>query len=228
MGIEDFGAPVLPPEPEEEKKPEETKLDKAESLSNLELTVEEIGVITGKKDSILVKRGINISVKYAQELLALGVQVSDKTDLESVADAILAKHIEINGSNKVEALTPDVIKKNKLAVQKYIETYGFEDARSAELMEEWIVQSMKAVTAENTVRANIVHNLRVMDLLRTGGKLEEATSAAREAYYLALKDGQTDIVEDILIEFPDFAQLTIDSEKDSEGNHYLVSRKANE
>jgi hypothetical protein len=87
---------------------------------------------------------------------------------------------------------------------------------------------MKAVTAENTVRANIVHNLRVMDLLRTGGKLEEATSAAREAYYLALKDGQTDIVEDILIEFPDFAQLTIDSEKDSEGNHYLVSRKANE
>jgi hypothetical protein len=228
MGIEDFGNPVSPPEPEEEKKPEEINPQKSESLNNLELTVEEIGVITGKKDSILVKRGINISVKYAQELLALGVQVLDKNDLESVADAILAKHIEIKGNNKVEALTPDEIKKNKLAVEKYIETYGFEDARSAELMEEWIVQSLRAVTAENTVRANIIHNLRVMDLLRVGGKIEEATNAAREAYYLALKDGHDDIVNDILIEYPDFSQLTIDTEKDSEGNHYLVSRKANE
>ncbi len=223
MGIEDFGNPVLPPEPEQEKQPE-----KSESLENLELTIEEIGLITGKKDSILVKRGINISVKYAQELLALGVKVSDKTDLESVADALLAKHNEIKGSNKVEALTPEEIKKNKLAVEKYIETYGFEDSRSAELMEEWIVQSMRAVTAENTVRANIIHNLRVMDLLRAGGKVEDATKAAMEAYYLALKDEQYDIAEDILIEYPDFANLTIVSEKDSEGNDYLVSRKANE
>ncbi len=49
----------------------------------------------------------------------------------------------------------------------------------------WVDESQRWVTSVGTARANIVHNLRLMDLYRAGGDMDTALSSARHAYFMA-------------------------------------------
>ncbi len=201
----------MPEVPEESENKTETGVENTETLSNSEsigLSLEQKYKIVGKKDSILDRRGIHLSIGYLDELLAQGIVITDGEDLEGIADAVATKFAEVTGKNLEEAMSSEKIKEKKLVVEDYIKKYGFDTPHSMGLLEDWVRESMKWVNAEGTPRANIIHNLRVMDLLRTGGKMDEARAAARDAYNMATSEQQWDIVDDILYEFPEFGTKT--------------------
>lgn len=97
------------------------------------------------------------------------------------------------------------IKIKKEALEKKIAEKGLDYPEVKTEMEEWISQSEAWVTRENTSKANIIHNLRVMDLYKAGGNMESARIMARDACFVASDEGYYTIVENILEEFPEFA-----------------------
>lgn len=175
-----------------------------ENEGRIELTLEEKYRLVGKKDSILDKRGVHLSVGYLDELLKEGIHVDNKDDFDAIADAIVAKHLELTEHNLEAAQSSEEIKARHRAVEVFIQKYGFDSHHSQDLMDEWIQYSKKWVAAEGTPRAQIIHNLRVMDLLRAGGRMNDAVEVAEDVYDAALAEGYEDIVDDILKEFPEF------------------------
>ena len=222
------GIPTLPnPGDEEDKSKKEEKVQNGlESNESMELTLEEKYKVVGRKDSILDLRGVHLSINYL-EILLKDIVIKDKSDLEAVADAVEAKFAEIKRKNKnevkdetpiteiggknkseVEISSGEKIKEKKLKVEEHIKQFGFDHPKSADMLKTWVLESEQWVEAENTTRASIIHNLRVMDLVRVGGNMELATEMALDAYRMATKEEQWDIVDDILLEFPLFGQET--------------------
>lgn len=186
----------MPPEPGPEPEKQEGKVE-----GRIELTLEEKYKIAGKRESILSRRGVEISIADLDMLLKV-IVIEDRNDLETIANQVEEKHVEVGGRGSNEVMSSSEVKERKLIVEEYVYKYGFGQHNSAELMEEWIRESLKWVKSEGTPRAQIIHNLWVADILEAGGKVDEAIEKASEAYTLALQDNHQDIVNDILKWFP--------------------------
>ena len=180
--------------------------ESAPNSESIELTLEQKYKIVGKKDSILDKRGVHISVNYLDELIAQGIIVTDKDDLEAIADAVLIKFNEVREVQSTIEEVSHNLKFRKLEVERYISRHGLSDSFSVELLLEWTAQSLRWVSLVGTERARIIHDLRVMDLTKAGGDIEKARAMALDSYRSAVKEKQLDIVQDIPSEFPDFGK----------------------
>lgn len=186
MGIEDF--PVTPPEPE-----------------SIELSEEEKDRISGKKDSFLDQRAIYFPRLYLNKLLS-GIVITDRNDVEGIANALITRHNELRNIEDADVSPERSVEDmgtRSHSIEDYILKYGLNET-ALELIRVWTTESLRVSESDGTMRAKIIHNLRLMDFYRAGGKNEEALELATDAYKSALKEKDEDLIRGILSVYPEF------------------------
>jgi hypothetical protein len=200
--MEGFNQP--PEKPEEDKDITEAKLNEGDE--SIELTLDEKYIIAGRKDSILDQRGVHISISRLNELLTL-IELKDKQDLGDVADTIERKHRETMGRGVNEAiLNIDELVSRMNSIREYIYKYGLNDV-AIDLIKEWLLTSDRTVTAEVTIDAQNVIQIRILlnlaEMYIAGNDLDTANKIIISAHKLAKESDEFDWIKRIENAFPE-------------------------
>jgi hypothetical protein len=79
-------------------------------------------------------------------------------------------------------------------ITKYINKNGL-NKFAISLVEEWKAQSLRWVESTGEKRAQMVHNLKLMDMYTAGSDTDMVMQIGRETYDVAVKEGYSDVVD---------------------------------
>ncbi len=205
-GIQSFTQPPAPEIASTIDSPE-VELDEQPSLEqefaipeSIDLTPEEISKIVGRQDSILDKKGIHFTPDYFK-ILFLQCDIKDLTDYDAIANTVFAKHISLKKAEN-EGIDATELQSQKMAdlafrvdvITKYINKNGL-NKFAISLVEEWKAQSLRWVESTGEKRAQMVHNLKLMDMYTAGSDTDMVMQIGRETYDVAIKEGYSDVVD---------------------------------
>lgn len=198
-----------PPAPEKASTIEPTEVESGEQPSleqefaipeSIDLKPEEISKIVGREDSILDKKGIHFTPDYFK-ILFLQCDIKDLTDYDAIANTVFAKHISLKKAEN-EGIDATELQSQKMVdlafrvdvITKYINKNGL-NKFAISLVEEWRAQSLRWVESTGEKRAQMVHNLKLMDMYTAGSDTDIVMQIGKETYDIAVKEGYDDVVD---------------------------------